>query len=82
MPFAALTSGAGIIIELGPLSSMSIVRIACGSVLLLLFQINSEFLLLRGDGDRERGSFKSIRLADEDESSFAIDMVSLKWSIS
>lgn len=83
MPFVGLTSVAGIIIELGPLSiSISMVWTVWGSAL-LLFNMKSIFLLLfNGDGDRDKGGFRSIRLADDGESSFVTEDASLKFSMS
>lgn len=80
IPLLVLTSAIGTIIELGPLSSMSMAGNAFGSVT-LLFNRKSDFLLI-GDGDRDDDSLVSSFFADGGESSFSNENVSLKFSMS
>lgn len=80
IPFVvALTSAIVIIIELGPLSMVSMVGIASGSVI-ALFNIKSDFLF-KGDGDRDVDSLVSIFFTDGGESNDD-DGGSLKFSMS
>lgn len=86
IPFVVLTSAAiGIIIELGPLSSVSMVRIGSGSVNDALFNLKSDFRF-KGEGDRDfDNTFVSIfllSLIDAVESNRSCDGGSLKFSMS